>query len=302
MACDGNIPALQTSCVRPSESPREISITLVDDVPPRRAAGSAANGVPVDPTGSAVSQVLAIIDAAPNRSPIARQFGADPLPKSASFAFRGARAEVALAETLDWLGTDWTVLSQVRVTAADAPLEYVLVGPPGVFTVTLHNHAADRVWVGERTVIVDAKTYPYIREAEAARSSVVARLSELRGKPVLVTPCILLAEPASIEFGMRPRGIEVMDALAFAQWLHDLPRLFSAQAVEKVTLIARAEGTWAGTGVSDVAGHDQFRQLEHDIARAHRRRLVWVIVAAGLSQTAVAWLITRAVIGSLGLV
>jgi hypothetical protein len=117
---------------------------------------------------------------------------------------------------------------------------------------------------------------------------------------VLVTPCILLAEPTSIEFGVRPRGIEVMDARVFGTWLAGLPRLLSPAALDGLSSIASAASTWSAVGSLDSTGRDEFRRLAHEISEARRRRLAWAILGAAVTQAAVLASLAATVVGAFG--
>jgi hypothetical protein len=51
---------------------------------------------------------------------------------------------VEVAELLDRLGHDWTVLDTVPIDDREPPVEHVVIGPPGVFSITIRNHASER--------------------------------------------------------------------------------------------------------------------------------------------------------------
>jgi hypothetical protein len=214
----------------------------------------------------------------------------DPLPREARRSYSGALAEVAVAESLAALGSEWTVLHSVPVTgdaSGDDPatvVDHLVIGPAGIFTITIHSHSGQSVWVGERTFIVDGERLDHLASADAAGSAasdrfVVALAAARTNLDAVVTPCIVVDAPATLRTHQRPGRIQVVTARAFAAWLAGLPRLISPAAVDALAAVAVESSTWAvhpGCELDDAPQRvAEFARLRHRVASARFRRLVW---------------------------
>lgn len=215
------------------------------------------------------------------RSVISRLFGVSPVRRAALASYSAAVAELAVTETLAALPAGWTVLNDVS-TGAEPPVEHLLIGPPGIFAITLRVHSGERVWAGETSVVVGLRTYGYLAEAEQQAAGIAGRLG---GR---VTPCILVIDAAELDAANSPRAVEVLDARQLGAWLADLPRLLSPLAVQRLAAAALAPGTWTGDGAAaEAVDLERFASIGRDIRTARHRRLAWAIVGAVLTQGAV---------------
>jgi hypothetical protein len=217
-----------------------------------------------------------------HRSPLARMFGIDPLAPGARFAYAGAAAELELADRLRGLGDDWTVFSSLPGSA-------ILIGPPGVFSLSLRNHSGDRVVVGERTVVVEDGRFSHIDDVEHDAGAVACRMSTLTGESVTVIPCLLIAESAMLEIRRVPRPVKVLDASAVGSWLTGLPRVLSPAAVARYRSVVEGFGTDAELPTDRA----RFEAIRHRVITARRLRLAWAMLGAVLSVGAVVLLVSQ---------
>ena len=232
---------------------------------------------------------------------IARLFGVDPLSRHARRSYSGALAEIALAESLSALGPEWTVLHSVPVdgvlTARHPPqtIDHLVIGPAGIFSITVHSHAGQVVWVGERTFMVDDVRLSHLADAEGAASAASRLLSvslatEAMKADVVVTPCIVVDSPVTLQIRQRPDRIQISTARNFTAWLAALPRLISPAMVSSLSEFSLRASTWSTSKAVPLhdAEHqrDDFDQLRLHIESARLRRLVWtglgVILTYGL--------------------
>lgn len=241
------------------------------------------------PSNNALRECLALQDEAAPRSLLSRLFGADPLSRDARRPFSGALAEIALADSLAALGPDWTVVHSVPVGGAlpeqYLAIDHLVIGPAGIFTITLHSHAGQDIWVGERTFLVDDERLGHLPVAEES-ALVVSGLLEAAlavavggtAVDILVTPCIVVDSPATMRVCQRTGRIQVTTARDFTAWLASLPRLFSPAVVDTLSAVALQASTWpAGPAVQSRDVHhqrDDFDRLLLHIASARLRRLI----------------------------
>jgi hypothetical protein len=138
----------------------------------------------------------------------------------------------------------WQVVHGVPLGRQGTVVDHLLLGPGGIFTVTERAHPGRRVRVARRSIEVDGRPVPYLRDArlEAARVQGLLRSavgSQLSVRAVLVLQGILETCPDA-----QPE-----EALVVAR--HDVPGVFrglperlEAPRVDAVAAIARQRTTW----------------------------------------------------------
>ena len=254
--------------------------------------GSEAAAGPTAESAAFVSirEFLRLHRETPQRSLLARFLGLDPIARSVAGSYAGALAEVAIADTLEALGLEWTVLHDFTVGSNYRPVAYALIGPAGIFTLDVHNHSSADVWVGERSIVVDGAPNAHIVEAERSADRVAHRLSEVTEVTVVVTPCLVVANAAELTVRERPRRVEVLVPNAVGPFFADLPRLLSPQAVDRHRDAALAPGTWrtgsmaTGDAACSRIDRAEFADIRRSVVEANRRRLFWAVSGAALSS------------------
>ena len=262
------------------------------------------------PPLSALRECLSLQSDSPPQSVFSRLFGVDPLAREARRSYSGAKAELAVVESLAALGSEWTVLHSVPVPVAEAGVEHrttvdhlvidhLVIGPAGIFTLSVESHAGQSLWVGERTFIADGECLDHLAVADEA-SRAVSRLltAALVASGVtldaVTTPCVLVDSPATLEVQQRPGRVHVVTARTFASWLIGLPRLVSPAVVEDLVAVAASTATWP-TSPHDHAESEaenryrtaQFEQLRHRVSSARFRRLLWTGLGVVVSYAVV---------------
>ena len=251
-------------------------------------------------SNNALRDCLALQEEAAPRSLLSRLFGADPLSRDARRPCSGALAEIALADSLAALGPDWTVVHSVPVGGAlpeqYLAIDHLVIGPAGIFTITLHSHAGQDIWVGERTFLVDDERLGHLPVAEESALVVTGLLEAAlavggTAVDILVTPCIVVDSPATMRVCQRTGRIQVTTARDFNAWLASLPRLLSPAVVDTLSAVALQASTWpAEPAVQSRDVHhrrDDFDRLRLHIASARVRRLIWTGLGVIASYAAV---------------
>jgi hypothetical protein len=91
---------------------------------------------------------------------------------------RGTKGERVVGRRLARLGRDgWDVLRAVSEQGGDE-VEHLVVGPPGVFTVSTLHHRGARIRVGGQVMWVDDAIREYLRNARIEAAGIARRLSE----------------------------------------------------------------------------------------------------------------------------
>lgn len=162
--------------------------------------------------------------------------------------------EVAVARRLVKLRSGWQVLHAVPI--GNDLVDHLIVGPPGVFTVSAKYLPDASVWVRGDTVKVDGHHHRFVRDsrrdARAAERLLAARIDfevPVRGVIVVVG--------ARKGFGVKEQpadGTVVLPLRALISYLRGCPSALDAEDVESVYGIARHLATWQ----PDVVGWSDF--------------------------------------------
>ncbi|MET4781958.1 nuclease-related domain-containing protein [Glaciihabitans sp. UYNi722] len=209
---------------------------------------------------------------------VARFFGGSPLHPDARSWYRGALGEIEVAGVLSRLGSEWTVLHAVPVGAGSSDIDHVIVGPAGLFTINTKNHAGKKIFVAGSTFIVNGFKQEYMRNSrhEAERASKL--LSTVTGRPVTVTPLIVVVHPLSILTGRKRPTVKVLASQHLRRWLLRRPRVLSERAVKHFSMFAEERSTWRATPLAndDTEPYVQrFEGLRNQVEAARKRARLW---------------------------
>ena len=225
-----------------------------------------------------VRECLRLQDAARHRSIIQCFFGADPIVPRARAVYRGALGEVAVAATLTEMGPGWFVVHEVPIGVVGAPVHHVLIGPPGVFTISLHNHAGREVWVRSQGFTAGLENHSHIRDAETAADRASTLLSEAGGFAVNAIPCVVVLDSRTMTIAKPPRRVAVLTPRQLFGWLSQLPPKLSPHEAALLGMYAEERSTWHEEPCEQEDVREcvhRFRELQDAVSTARRRRVLW---------------------------
>jgi hypothetical protein len=186
-----------------------------------------------------------------------RLFGFDPLHPDAVAWYRGALGERRVGRILAGLGREWRVLHAVPQGDGDAAIDHLVIGPPGVFTLT-------------SAAVIEAEA-----EARAASRS----LTRAAGIPVGVTAIVVDAHAHAHAVGP---AAQLVPANGLLRHLRELPTTLGPDIVASVARAAEEWTTWKPFAVD--ADHrdpvDAFERLHADVVGARVRRMLWLTAGA----------------------
>lgn len=213
------------------------------------------------PAHALIQRCLDVQRSARPRRFLGSLFGVDPLHPDAVAWYRGALRGRRVGGILGRLGREWRVLHAIPHGDGDTDIDHLVIGPPGVVTIT----AAGRV-----TAEVESRA--------ASRS-----LTRATGVPIVAEAIVIVDGPS-----VHREGPAVVPARRLVRHLRDLPRIFGPDLVASVARAAEEWTTWHPFGVD--GGHsdpdDGFERLHAEVTRARIRRRLWQL--AGLAVLAVA--------------
>ena len=223
---------------------------------------------------SVMAEVVRLQSAVPPRSALARVFGVRPLTGDARPWYIGAIGEREVGSLLSRLPAGWTVFHAVPVGDGEADIDHLVVGPGGVFVVNTKNHEGARIWVGERTVMVNGTKHPYARNSELEASR-IRRVLASAGivAPVHAVVAVLGAKNFTVR--QQPQRVAVLQADRLLRWLTRRTPVVDAPTQHAIVELFDAPTTWR----SVESGADtavRFASIHREVRSARAVRIGWL--------------------------
>jgi hypothetical protein len=157
---------------------------------------------------------------------------------------RGGKAERAVGRRLAGLGRDgWDVLRTAHPHAEAEPA-YLVIGPPGVFTVSALRHARARIRVGGDAVWVDNALRQYLRTARHEAATAARRLGATLGAPPRVIPVLAFVDAAAVETHDGHPDVLVVRGERIDQELRDRVAGLSLPERDRIVAAAHRADAW----------------------------------------------------------
>jgi Nuclease-related domain len=248
----------------------------------------------------AMSEVIAAQLDVPSRSRLGRLFGKSPLTPATRPVYRAALGELLVGDMLDNLGPRWDVLHVVPVDTDERDLDHLVIGPPGVFTISTENFPGqefrvngEALSVGNRQLAVGSRQLDHILMARRLGERAAERLSAAAGRPVEVTPLLVAVTPTRLVLREAPRGVGVVTSKQLLHFLERQDTTLSGMDVAYISDIADRHETWQTSADlpqdPQKLGHS-FAVLRTEVQEAAQARLFWVVVGLGSAAICV-WLV-----------
>lgn len=240
------------------------------------------------PAQHAIREFLAAHRRLPHRSTGSRLLGRSPLAKTGAHWYWAAVGELEVIARLDRLGPDWCVVHGLPAPAATdgtAPpyLDHLVIGPAGVFSVTIYDHTRQNVWVSRRAFVVDGHRLQYIRRAEAAVGHLERMLEAAAGRSVRASTIIAVIDPGSLQVRDLPKDVFVVAATNLGSWLKARERELDRASVAELAAFARLDATWPEVPVAvsaiEVSAREraEFDRVRREVTIASVIRAAWSI-------------------------
>src|SRR3954453_4734508 len=126
------------------------------------------------------------------------------------------KARKKVERHLAWLGEDWHVL---HVIERGIDLDYILIGPAGVITVSIKCLPNAKVRVTDSRVLVDGQPTDHLRNARRESQRVGQMLSEASGTPVRVQAVIVLEIFDDLIVDESPSDVHVTTCRHLLPWM-----------------------------------------------------------------------------------
>jgi hypothetical protein len=157
---------------------------------------------------------------------------------------RGGKGERVVARRLARLGRDgWDVLHAVA-RHESTEVGHLVIGPPGVFTVSTLHYPKALIRVGRQVVWVDNTMREYLRNARIEAESVARRLGGMLGAPVRVTPVLAFVGAVAIDTHDGHPDVLVVAGEELDRELRDCRGKLSLPERDRIVAAANRAGAW----------------------------------------------------------
>jgi hypothetical protein len=217
------------------------------------------------------------------RGSVARLFGLSPLTEQGKPWYQGALGEIAVGKMLSKLGPRWVVMHALPVGKRGSDIDHLVVGSAGVFTINTKNHSRQRVWVMDRNVLVAGQRSDHVRNGEFEASRVAKLLGAVLGWPVPVRSIVAVVDSARLDIKQQPAGVEVLEAHRLVRSLKKRRPVLTGEELARIERVVGAPVTWRyqPDDEADLDRRQAFKDLQSEIRRAARRRVMWATGVVG---------------------
>ncbi|TDW29352.1 nuclease-related domain-containing protein [Cryobacterium psychrophilum] len=212
----------------------------------------------------------------PTRSPLARLLGRSPLHGESLAVFHGAKDDISVAAALARIPAGWKVFHSLPVGKARSEIGHLVVGPNGVFTVTMRNARGQNIWVFKRLLLVAGRSVSYLRDAELEAERATRVLRKRMPQHHAVRPVIALVNPREVVIREKPSEVKVLNSRHLNAWLVRQPPVLNDRELVEIMTIVDDPKTWgAAPQVNAQEVMARFAALDGDVSISRRRRLWW---------------------------
>jgi hypothetical protein len=162
----------------------------------------------------------------------------------------GADGEETIGAKLEKLTKDgWYVLHSVPVGKGDSDIDHVVIGPGGVFTINTKKHPGKKVWVSEKSILVDGHRTHYLRNSRHEGERATRLLTAACGFPVFVKPMLIFTTATlipDVTIKSKPKDVGILDRMDVPRAFKRASTVLTAEQVGRVFAMARRSTTWTG--------------------------------------------------------
>jgi Nuclease-related domain len=246
----------------------------------------------------AMSTVVAEQVTAPRRSLLARIFGKSPLSPQSRNLYRAAVGELLVGDMLDNLGPRWDVLHVLPVDDSGKDIDHLVIGPPGVFTITTENFPGQEIKVNGDFLAVGSQRFDDIAVARELGQSAAELLSAAAAAPIAVRPLLVVVTPTKLALRQQPDGVTVVASRQLLHYLRGLDRTLDGAEVASISDVADRDTTWhAAPGPAEDTQElsQHFAELRSTVQEATQARIFWGVVGFAVAAAAV-WVSTLMIV------
>lgn len=156
-------------------------------------------------------------------------------------------ADVPVGERLDRLAADgWAVLHDLPLSRQGDVVQHLLIGPGGIYAITVHVHHGANVQVDRRSLYVNHRTVPYLRDARLQAQRIERVLGKASSTFVSVRAVVVVhtGALAAPRVTKMPEDALVLGRTDIPGVFRRLPRRLTDDDVAMLARVALRKDTW----------------------------------------------------------
>ncbi|WP_028045186.1 nuclease-related domain-containing protein [Cellulomonas sp. URHE0023] len=157
-------------------------------------------------------------------------------------AERGSSVRTRLERLVD---EGWQVIHDVPLGRQGSLVEHLLIGPGGAFTVAERRHPGQKVVVDGRSLEVDGRSMPYLRDAKLEAGRVRGLLLSAGCANVNVRGVVVVQGDLEIRSGAVQSETVVMARQDVQSMFRAMPVRLDVHRVAAIAHVARQRATWS---------------------------------------------------------
>ncbi|WP_158251137.1 nuclease-related domain-containing protein [Cryobacterium sp. Y11] len=232
---------------------------------------------------SVIEELLRQQRAVPPRSSFARFWGYSPLAADSVAWYLGAQGEIEVGKNLSRFPPEWRVFHALPIGTAGADIDHLVLGPGGIFTINTKHHRGKKIWVGQRSLLVNGQKQPYLHNSTFEATRVTKMLRERMPQLPPAQAVLTLVSPASITIKKRPDDVQVLDANYLRRWLLKRPVALAEPDLVTLAAVVDSPATWSAPTSPPIPNlMAQFAELDGEVRTARVRRIIWKLLTIAM--------------------
>jgi nuclease-like protein len=156
----------------------------------------------------------------------------------------GAAGQRKVGLALSRLGQSWRTLHAIPLGENHTDIDHLVIGPPGIFTLSTKYHRGAVVQVFGDAVRVDGGQEPYVSQARHEAWRAACLLTAACGYRVVVAPAVVVVGAEDVRVARPAEGVQILDRRHLLRWLTALPPRLKPPHVTQIYEAARRSDTW----------------------------------------------------------
>jgi hypothetical protein len=234
-----------------------------------------------------IQELLRIRSLGMPRSAVDRFFGLNSLTAQARPWYVGARGEIHVGQMLDTLPQPWVTFHSLPIGTRGSDVDHLIIGPGGIFAINTKSHRQARVRIYPKSVWVNGRSYPYIRNSEYEASRIEKLLAPLATPSLAVTPVLAFFEPSSVVDVGRHATVVALDSRRLVRHLRARPVQLTPAEISTIAEFVDSLPAWRTVESASDPAVD-YVKIRTEVQRATSIRTLWLFVAPACVMIAVA--------------
>jgi len=228
---------------------------------------------------SVIEELLREQQALAPRSRFSRIWGRSPLAADSVAWYLGALGEIEVGKILSRLPSEWRVFHALPIGKAGSDIDHLVIGPGGIFTINTKHHRGKKIWVAERSFLVNGQKQAHLRNSKFEATRITKMLRERMPQLPSAQAVIALVSPGQITIKGKPDAVQVLDSNNLRRWLRKRPIALSEVDLIELTAVIDAPSTWTMSTLP-LTPHlmEQFTVIDREVRTARVRRISWTLL------------------------